>query len=106
MAFAMRALLGRLMGEKILALAVIAIATDYRNKQGQLNYPHKKWKVLAVSYMRGSSRTQVQTTIVCRTALRGVKLEWYPCMALSKSRSGSSGLRSAECSHIDCASRL
>ena len=94
------------MGEKILALAVIVIVTDYRNKQGQLNYPHKKWRALAVSYIRGSSHTQVQTTIVYRTALKGVKLEWYLCMALSKSRSGSSELRSAECSHIDCAYRL
>ena len=57
MAFAMGALLERLMAERILALAVIVIATDYRNKQGQLNYPHKRWRVLAVSYMRGSSRT-------------------------------------------------
>lgn len=57
LAFAIGASLGRLMGEKILALAVIVIAKDYHNKQGQLNYPHKKWRVLAVSYMRGSSRT-------------------------------------------------
>lgn len=82
LAFAMGALPGRMMGEKMLELAAIAIATGYRNKQGQLSYPHKKWKVLVVSCIRGSSRTQVQTTIVVSYsrwwtafAPRGVKLE-------------------------------
>lgn len=82
LAFAMGALSGQMMEEKMLAWAVIAIATGYRNKQGQLSYPHKKWKVLVVSCIRGSSRTQVQTTIVVSYsrwwtafAPRGVKLE-------------------------------